>query len=168
MGSIFVAFITSPLTLSFPDMNNLCAFAFPVTSFPKSSSERMRVTKHILGQHVVLYIVLRNTPSHVADSSPSVVLPSGPVPLPTVPDSFKSTYQLLVSPALFLSVNAKIAFPFLIASFRSVSSALRALLMRSNASEEGNASKLRITLVQVIAYAQSSIPFLRDMSKECY
>jgi len=44
IGSIFVAFITSPFTFSFPAMNNRWAFAFPLTNFPKSSSERARVT----------------------------------------------------------------------------------------------------------------------------
>ena len=44
MGSIFVAFITSPLTFSFPAMNNRCAFAFPATSLPKSSSDNDRMT----------------------------------------------------------------------------------------------------------------------------
>ena len=44
IGSIFVAFITSPLTFSFPDMNNLCACVLPLTSLPKSSSESDRVT----------------------------------------------------------------------------------------------------------------------------
>ena len=45
IGSIFVAFITSPLTFSFPDMNSRCAFALPLTSFPKSSSDSVSVTK---------------------------------------------------------------------------------------------------------------------------
>ena len=44
MGSILVAFMTSPLTLSFPDMNSRCALALPETSLPKSSSESERVT----------------------------------------------------------------------------------------------------------------------------
>ena len=37
-------FITSPLTFSFPDMNSLCAWVFPLTSLPKSSSESESVT----------------------------------------------------------------------------------------------------------------------------
>ena len=44
IGSILVAFITSPLTFSFPPMNSFCAFACPATIFPKSASERERVT----------------------------------------------------------------------------------------------------------------------------
>jgi hypothetical protein len=32
------------LIFSFPDMNNPCAFAFPLTSFPKSSSAKVKVT----------------------------------------------------------------------------------------------------------------------------
>lgn len=44
IGSILVAFITSPLTLSFPDMNSRCAFASPATNLPKSSSDSERVT----------------------------------------------------------------------------------------------------------------------------
>ncbi len=39
-----MAFITSPLTFSFPDINSRCAFALPLTNFPKSSSERESVT----------------------------------------------------------------------------------------------------------------------------
>ena len=46
IGSIFVAFITSPLTFNFPAMNSRCAFALPATSLPKSSSERDRVTAY--------------------------------------------------------------------------------------------------------------------------
>ena len=44
IGSILVAFITSPLIFSFPLMNNFCAFALPEISLPKSSSLRMSVT----------------------------------------------------------------------------------------------------------------------------
>ncbi len=44
IGSIFVAFITSPLTLSLPAMNSLCAFALPLVNLPKSSSESDSVT----------------------------------------------------------------------------------------------------------------------------
>ena len=43
-GSIFVAFITSPLTFSLPDMKSRCACVLPLTSFPKSSSDSDRVT----------------------------------------------------------------------------------------------------------------------------
>lgn len=110
-GSNFVAFITSPLTLSFPPMNSLCAFAFPVTNFPKSSSERLSVTVGL-----------------------------SPSPLPTSPLLLRSMCQLSVSPALFFSVNAKTALPCLIAALRSASDEVSALLMTSKASEEGNAS----------------------------
>lgn len=44
IGSIFVAFITSPLTFSLPAMKSLCAFALPLTSLPKSSSDNESVT----------------------------------------------------------------------------------------------------------------------------
>lgn len=43
-GSALVAFITSPLIFSFPDMNKFWAFFFPLTRFPKSSSERDKIT----------------------------------------------------------------------------------------------------------------------------
>ncbi len=44
IGSMWVAFMTSPLIFSFPDINNACAFAFPLTSFPKSSSAKVKDT----------------------------------------------------------------------------------------------------------------------------
>jgi hypothetical protein len=58
-------------------------------------------------------------------------------PFRTSPLSFKSMCQLSVSPALFFSVNANMALPFLMASLRSVSEDWRASLMASNASEDG-------------------------------
>jgi hypothetical protein len=57
-----------------------------------------------------------------------------------VPFSFRSMCQLSVSPAVFLSVNAKTALPCLIASFLSASLACREALMASKAAEEGNLS----------------------------
>jgi hypothetical protein len=56
-----VAFITSPFTLSFPDMKSFCAFAFPAINLPKSGSERIKVTMvpfHILAllQHVLTFL----------------------------------------------------------------------------------------------------------------
>ncbi len=44
IGSIFVAFMTSPFIFSFPDMNSRCACVFPLTSLPKSSSDSDKVT----------------------------------------------------------------------------------------------------------------------------
>lgn len=69
-------------------------------------------------------------------------LPVGfvPSPFPTSPFSLRSICQLSVSPALFLSVKAKTAFPCLIASLRSASDAVKALLMTSKAPEAGKAS----------------------------
>jgi hypothetical protein len=90
MGSNLVAFITSPLTFNFPLINSFCAFALPCTNCPKSLSLNTSVT--------------------------AAFLPSGATPLPTVPVSFKSMYHESVAPAVFLSVKAKIAPPFLIAS----------------------------------------------------
>ena len=75
--------------------------------------------------------------------SPSAFFPSGASPLPTSPLSFKSIYQLSVLLALFFNVNAKMALPFLTASFRSASSDCRELLMASKAAEEGKASEKR-------------------------
>jgi hypothetical protein len=54
IGSILVAFMTSPLTFNFPDMNNRCAFALPATNLPKSSSERERVTIKQIHQPQIL------------------------------------------------------------------------------------------------------------------
>lgn len=47
MGSILVAFITSPLTLSFPDMNRRWALALPAMRLAKSVSDRERVTAKV-------------------------------------------------------------------------------------------------------------------------
>lgn len=44
IGSIFVAFMISPLIFSFPDMNNRCAWVLPLASLPKSSSDNERKT----------------------------------------------------------------------------------------------------------------------------
>lgn len=43
-GSIFVAFMTSPLIFNFPDMNSRCAWVLPATILPKSSSDNDSVT----------------------------------------------------------------------------------------------------------------------------
>lgn len=43
-GSIFVAFMTSPLIFSFPDMNSRWACVLPATILPKSSSDNDSVT----------------------------------------------------------------------------------------------------------------------------
>jgi hypothetical protein len=45
IGSILVAFMMSPLSLSFPDMKSFWALALPATSWAKSASERARVTE---------------------------------------------------------------------------------------------------------------------------
>lgn len=63
-----------------------------------------------------------------------------PRPLATAPFSFRSICQLSVSPALFFNVNAKTAFPCLIASFRSASLDCKESLIASKAAEEGNLS----------------------------
>lgn len=57
-------------------------------------------------------------------------------------------FQLSVSPAAFLRVKAKTALPCFMASLRSASEALRALLISSKAAEAGNLS--------VVAKSQSS------------
>jgi len=57
-----------------------------------------------------------------------------------VPFSLRSMCQLSVSPALFFSVNAKKAFPCLMASFLSASLEFRAELIASKAADEGNLS----------------------------
>jgi hypothetical protein len=56
--------------------------------------------------------------------------------LPALPVSFRSMCQLSCAPLLFLIVKAKMAPPFLMASFRSASLE-RAELMASKATEEG-------------------------------
>lgn len=68
-------------------------------------------------------------------------LPVGlsPRPFPTSPLFLRSICQLSVSPALFFNVKAKTACPCLTASLRSASDAVRASLIASKASEEGNA-----------------------------
>lgn len=90
--SALVAFITSPLTFNFPLMNSFCAFAFPATNFPKSSSDKMRVTSDL-------------------------ATPSGFSPLPTAPVVLRSTNQDSVSPAEFLSVKVKIPLAWAMACF---------------------------------------------------
>lgn len=110
IGSILVAFITSPLTFNFPLINSFCAFASPLTSFPKSAS--------------------------LSDMVTADFLPSGAVPLPAFPLSLRSMCQDSCAPFEFLRVKAKMAPPFLIASLRSDSSE-RAELMASKAAEEG-------------------------------
>lgn len=47
-GSIFVAFMTSPLIFNFPDMNSRCACVFPATNFANSSSDSDSVTGGIV------------------------------------------------------------------------------------------------------------------------
>ncbi len=141
-------FITSPLIFNFPDINSLCACVFPLTSLPKSSSDSDSVT--ILHRQPAApshYPLAPGSPSpqaspemykvNIQANQPSAF--SG-TPLPTSPFDFRSIYQLSVSPALFLSVKAKTALPFLTASFRSASSEWRELLMASKAAEEGKES----------------------------
>jgi hypothetical protein len=94
-------------------MNNFCAFAFPVTSFPKFSSLNDNVTEAFFGG----------------------------APLPTSPLSFKSMYQDSVAPDAFLSSKANMALPFLMASLRPASSLLSDEAMASKATEEGKASE---------------------------
>jgi hypothetical protein len=115
MGSIFVAFMTSPLTFNLPLINSFCALALPATNCPKSLSLSTSVT--------------------------AAFLPSGASPLPTVPVSFKSMYHESVSPEVFLSVKAKIAPPFLMASLRSASEAEREREISSKAAEAGKDSE---------------------------
>lgn len=131
MGSSLVAFMMSPLILSFPDMNSRWALPLPETRFAKSASDSERVTTTITGQHSA---ERRQNPARG-------ILPVGfsPRPLPTVPVFFRSMCQLSVSPAAFFSVKAKTAFPCLIASFLSAS-LVSASLMASKAAEEGNLS----------------------------
>jgi hypothetical protein len=109
IGSIFVAFITSPLTFSPPLINSFCAFALPLTSFPKLSSLMLNVT----------------------------VAFSGGAPLPTVPVFLRSMYQDSSTPAAFLRLKAKMALPFLMASVRPAASVEREVEMASKAAEEG-------------------------------
>lgn len=113
IGSILVAFITSPLTFNFPLMNSFCAFALPLTSEPKSLSLRVRVTL--------------------------AFLPSGAGPFPTVPVSLRSMcHDSCLSS--FLSVKLKMAPPFLMASVRSASEEARERAISSKAAEEGKSA----------------------------
>lgn len=111
IGSIFVAFITFPLTFNFPLINKLCAFVFPVTIFPKFSSDNDNVT--------------------------SAFLPSGATPLPTVPVLLRSMCQADSWPEAFLRTKAKMALPFFMASLRSASEDWREVFIASKAAEEG-------------------------------
>lgn len=77
------------------------------------------------------------------DHIPLGFLPLGATPLPSVPVSFRSMYQLCSSALSFFSVNAKMLPPFLIASFFCASS-WRASEIRSKPAEEGHASARRI------------------------
>jgi len=63
-----------------------------------------------------------------------------PRPVETAPLFLRSMFQLSVSPAAFLRVKAKTALPCLMASLRSASLALRASLISSKATDEGNLS----------------------------
>jgi hypothetical protein len=113
IGSIFVAFMTFPLTFNFPLINRFCAFALPDTIFPKFSSLKLSVT--------------------------SAFFPAGASPLATSPVSLRSMCQAASSPEGFLSLKQKIAAPALMAEARSVGEE-REAAMRSKAAEEGNAS----------------------------
>jgi hypothetical protein len=106
--------MTSPLTFNLPLINSFCAFALPATNCPKSLSLSTSVT--------------------------AAFLPSGAVPLPTVPVSFRSMNHESVSPEVFLSVKAKMTPPFLMASCLSAGELERDWEMASKAAEEGKAS----------------------------
>jgi hypothetical protein len=114
--SILEAFMTSPLTLSFPLINSFCAFALPATSCAKSLSARMSVTAGFL--------------------------PSGASPLPTVPVSLRSRCHDSSLP-LFLSVKPKMAPPCLMASLRSAGEE-SVEAMASKASDEGKSAGRRV------------------------
>ena len=135
-------FITSPLIFSFPDMNNDCAFALPETSLPKFSSDRLRVTvarcQHLLAKQSLPSLCRRR--STLACSSPFAFLPAGASPFATSPFSLRSMCQLSVWPEAFFKVKAKMALPFLMASFRSASFDLSESLMMSKATDDGKAS----------------------------
>lgn len=126
--------MTSPLILSLPDMNNRWALAFPATRAPKSASESVRVTANNSG--FPLLAKLKGTEGGSED--PPVGL--SPRPLPTSPLFLRSMCQLSVSPAAFLRTKAKTALPCLMASLRSASLAVSALLISSKAAEAGNLS----------------------------
>lgn len=68
-----------------------------------------------------------------------------PSPFPTVPFSLRSMCQLSVSPALFFKVKAKTALADLRALLRAASSALRASLMASKASEAGKEAVMAVS-----------------------
>jgi len=120
IGSILVAFITSPLTFKPPLINSFCAFALPATNCPKFLSLIDNVT----------------------------VAFSGGAPLPTVPVFLRSMYQDSSAPASFLRVKAKMALPFLMASLRPASSVERDWDMASKAAEEGCASEVRASVAE--------------------
>jgi hypothetical protein len=115
IGSNFVAFITSPLTLSFPLINSFCAFAFPATIFANSASFMTSVTAGFL--------------------------PSGATPRPTVPVSLRSMCHDSSLPEFF-SVKAKMPFPDLMAALRSAGEAEKAASIASKAAEEGKSSRV--------------------------
>lgn len=75
------------------------------------------------------------------------------VPFLTSPFSFRSIYQLSVSPAWFFNTKAKTAFPFLTASARSEGEDCREALMASKAVEAGKLSKFYAReLVQALTF----------------
>jgi hypothetical protein len=55
MGSSLVAFMTSPLTFSFPLMKSFCALALPATRSEKVASVRLRVTRRGGRRHVLVF-----------------------------------------------------------------------------------------------------------------
>lgn len=142
--------MTSPLIFSLPLMNSFCAFALPEMSLAKSRSERMSVTVIALDVSYEDSVTLHGS-GNLRCSAPyfDIVLriivlppafsPSGAVPLPRVPVFLRSIYQLSWLFSAFLSVKAKMAPPFLTASFFSASSE-RASRIKSKAAEEGYAS----------------------------
>ena len=139
IGSILVAFITSPFTLSLPLMYSFCAFALPAMSFANWSSAKMRLTERLICQPDAMLQVIEK------GNLPPGFLPSGARPLPTVPVSFRSMCQLSCSPCSFFSVKAKMAPPFWMASLRSASLE-RADAIASKAADEGQASLSMVSL----------------------
>jgi hypothetical protein len=92
--------------------------------------------------------------------------PSGASPFATFPLSLRSICQSAVSPPFF-NVNAKIALPFLIASFRSPSSC-NAEERTSKADEEGKRSNLNYQLDAFIIWGMfPNLPSLSDMMLQC-
>lgn len=67
-----------------------------------------------------------------------------------MPVSLRSMYQDSVVPPAFLSVKAKIAPPFLMASLRSASEEEREVEMASKAAEEGKSAGERVRVSCVI------------------